>query len=137
MGFCQHWPGATYIYVRPHGILAYVPGRGSVEALCYVVIPLTMTAQVEDFVLKVPPTMAIQMIDLICEALPLSLGAMWVIFEVGIIGTVDQTEVYGRLGRGWRVFCQQGLSRKDEGGCSLRSRMSRHWWRGHLEGRSQ
>lgn len=79
--------------------LAYIPGRGPVKGLGYVVIAFSVPTHVEHLVLNMFAALPIQAIDLMLEPLPLSLLVFGIEFSVCIVGTVDQTEIDGCLNR--------------------------------------
>ena len=86
--------------LRPSGatdVFAYIPGRGSVESIGYVMIAFTMSTHVEHLVLNMAAALTVQAKDLILESLPLSLFVVGVKFRIGIVCPVDKTKIHGGL----------------------------------------
>ena len=73
--------------------LAYIPRRGPVKRLGYVVIAFSVPTHVEQLVLNMFAALTVQAKDLMLESLPLSLLVSGIEFGVCIVGTVDQTEI--------------------------------------------
>lgn len=76
---------------------AYIPGRGPIKRLGYVVIAFSVPTHVEHLVLNMFAAVTVQVSDLMLESLPLSLLVFGIEFSVCIVGTVDQTEIDGCL----------------------------------------
>ena len=56
-------------------------------------VAFAVAAHVQDFVLDVPPALAIQAEDLVLEALPLGLLVFGIVLGVCVIRLVDETKV--------------------------------------------
>ena len=56
-----------------------------------------VTTQVEHFVLYTKTALTVVEVDLVLKTLPLSFGVARVIFAVGKVGAIDQTEISSAL----------------------------------------
>lgn len=60
-------------------------------------IAFSMSPKIKHLILYMPTALAIQTKDLMLETLPLSLFMLGIIFWIGFIGTIDETEIDGCL----------------------------------------
>ena len=82
-----------------------VPGRGAVVGLRIVVVAVAVPAQVEELVRGVRRGVAVELGELVVEALPLGAVAVGTEGGVGGVGAVDEAEVCGFEIEGGGVGC--------------------------------
>jgi hypothetical protein len=74
--------------------MTYVPGRGTIEALSGVVPTLTMTTHNKNLVTDpVTASIAVEVLDILSETLPLSLVTLARVLGVSGIGAVQEAKV--------------------------------------------
>ena len=69
---------------------AYVPCRRAIKALRHIMVTFPVSAHVEDLVLYIPAALTVETKDLMFKPLPLSLFMIRVVFNVGLVGSVDK-----------------------------------------------
>ena len=78
-----------------------IPELSPVKHLGDIMSPLSVSSQVEDLVLRIRATFAVEARGKVLEPLPLGLFVLGIELVVRVVGTIDQAQIAGILFR-WR-----------------------------------